>query len=215
MNMTAQNAATSTVDALTAYHTAMTSFEAQEADIKRNDAHLSSFDVEKALARVTVEKENYSDVTRNEIMAALDEAVQRCDLDENARKISDRDRRRALHQSAAHQAAVANAMSAIQLVGDSMSADLLQEIIDPFIADKDYSTLQVMELLTKECCPQIFNPLTGKAVNFGENPSATRDFMKKLQGLVSGRAFASGTERGTALWVIHDSVNDFFGIKGE
>ena len=102
------------------------------------------------------------------MQAAVDQAVQAI---RNDHKID-------LTHDAAHQTAVSNALKMVELAGPNMTAQQLQGIADTFIAANDRQTLDVLQTICLNRCPDAFHTAFG--ANIEDDVSRVERFGNRL-----------------------------------
>lgn len=203
-----ETAAREIVKRLLDYKKKMMAFDQQGNDLKKYN--LPAADYDKKALRLEVEREAYVDKAKEEIMSVLEQNIEQEEKLANAKRIAEERRAATIFSTAEHQVKISNALKLIELLGDKMTVDQLQSIVNPFITDMDYSTLRLLQAVAKNVAPNLFTlqGLCGKSVNFGEIPGDSLNFMREIAVLVP-RVFS--TDSAMAVAFIDNKVNQFFG----
>lgn len=164
---------------------------------------------EKRIARIEVEQDMALEPIQQEIMAKVDTMVQ-----EEADYVASRKAAEILtliNGSSDYNTRLANAIKVIEILGDSMSAEQLQDVVDPFVSALEYSALRTLKAVAEKCCPHLFGIFANK-VNFGPLPGDKLEFLKEFKVLVE-RCFQpdSAGDMAFTAGYIENKVNDYFG----
>lgn len=196
------------------YNKAMRAYLSEEETVKGRSVTTDEEQSEQAkqLARIQVDRERYAETAQASILKAAADAVQAEEDKEATRKAATSAADQARLQSAGYQSAVGNAMKMIEALGDGMTKEQLQDIVRPFVQERDYHTIDVLKTMARKSAPQLF--MMGGGVDFGRTPEDTLHFLRKFQSLIP-RSFDSGLGAATAIMFIEQLVDSFFGTPGD
>lgn len=106
------------------------------------------------LRKATAKRDNVVRDAMDEMQEAVDREVEKI---RSAHKID-------LQNNAAHQIAVSNALKMVELAGENLTAEQLQGLASTFITAGDRQTLDMLETICLNRCPEAFHTAFGAGI---------------------------------------------------